>query len=125
MSEIKEYRQPNLTYRVGEKSIVGKVDGKESVQQAISHILSTERYSNPIYGDDYGAELNQYIGKDIGYITADIENTLNDALTQDDRITGVTVTDVSKSDEQPSACVVFFTVDTIYGEIDETIAVGM
>ena len=47
---IQEYRQPDLTYRMGESVIVGKItDRIESVKQSIRHILSTERYSNPIY----------------------------------------------------------------------------
>lgn len=121
--EVYSYRQPGLTYRLGADVISGHVDGLESVQQAIYHILSTERYSNPIYDDDYGVELEQYLGKDIGYITADIENTLTEALTQDDRITGVQVNDISKSTEQESACVIDFTVFTIYGKLEETMNV--
>ena len=122
---IYSYRQPNLTYRLGEKSIAGKVDKIEAVKQAIYHILQTERYSSPIYDDSYGVELEQYMGKDIGYITADIENTLREALCQDDRITDVQVNDVSKSIEQESACVVDFTVFTIFGTIEETLNVGL
>lgn len=122
-SNVYSYRQPNLTYRLGEKTVAGKINQLEAVKQSIYHILSTERYSNPIYDDDYGVELEQYIGKDIGYITADIENTLREALCQDDRITDVQVNDVSKSTEQESACVVDFTVFTIYGNIEETLNV--
>lgn len=123
VSETYSYRQPNLTYRLGDKTVAGKVDGLDSIRQAVFHILSTERYSSPVYDDDYGAELEQYIGKDIGYITADIENTLRDALCQDDRITDVQVDDVSRSAEQESACVVEFTVFTIYGNIEESLNV--
>ena len=73
---IQEYRQPDLTYRMGESAIVGKItDRIESVKQSILHILSTERYSNPIYDDDYGIELEKYIGQDKGTVIADIENT--------------------------------------------------
>ena len=122
-SNVYSYRQPNLTYRLGSKSVAGKIDKLESIQQAVYHILSTERYSNPIYDENYGVELEQYIGKDIGYITADIENTLRTALTQDDRITDVQVNEVSKSTEQQNACVIEFTVFTIYGNYDETLSV--
>ncbi len=122
-SNVYSYRQPNLTYRLGKKTVAGKIDQLEAVKQSIYHILSTERYSNPIYDDDYGVELEQYLGKDIGYITADIENTLREALCQDDRITDVQVNDVSKSTEEESACVIDFTVFTIYGNIEETLNV--
>lgn len=121
--EALEYRQPNLTYRLSDKIVAGKADGMEAIQQAIYHILSTERYSNPIYDDDYGIELEQYVGQDIGIIAADIEQTLKDALLQDDRIEDVTVNSVKKSENQNSACVVNFTVFTIYGTIEESLNV--
>ena len=117
------YRQPDLTYRLGNTTVAGKIDKLESIKQAVYHILSTERYSSPIYDDDYGVELERYIGKDIGYIQADIENTLKEALTQDDRITNVIVNDVEKSDKQKNACVIKFTVYTIYGNYNENMSI--
>lgn len=117
------YRQPDLTYRLGSTTVAGKIDKLESIKQAVYHILSTERYSSPIYDDDYGVELERYIGKDIGYIQADIENTLKEALTQDDRITNVVVNDVKKSDKQKNACVIEFTVYTIYGNYNENMSI--
>lgn len=117
------YRQPDLTYRLGNTTAAGKIDKLESIKQAVYHILSTERYSSPIYDDNYGVELEQYIGKDIGYIQADIENTLKEALTQDDRITNVVVNDVKKSDKQKNACVIEFTVYTIYGNYNENMSI--
>ena len=120
---IQEYRQPDLTYRMGESAIVGKITDKiESVKQSILHILSTERYSNPIYDDDYGVELEKYIGQDKGMVIADIENTLNEALTQDDRITKIKVNSITDGVESNSL-VVEFTVYTIYGEIGEVLNV--
>lgn len=117
------YRQPDLTYRLGNTTVAGKIDKLESIKQAVYHILSTERYSSPIYDDNYGVELEQYIGKDIGYIQADIENTLKEALTQDDRITNVVVNNVKKSDKQKNACVIEFTVYTIYGNYNENMSI--
>ena len=120
---IQEYRQPDLTYRMGESAIVGKItDRIESVKQSILHILSTERYSNPIYDDDYGVELEKYIGQDKGTVIADIENTWNEALTQDDRITKIKVNSITDGVESNSL-VVEFTVYTIYGEIGEVLNV--
>ena len=122
-TETYSYRQPNLTYRLGNTTVAGKIDKLESVKQAVFHILSTERFSNPIYDDEYGVELEQYIGKDIGFITASIENTLRDALCQDDRITDVQVDNVEKSSKQQGACVVEFTVFTIYGTYNDSLSV--
>lgn len=122
--ETYSYRQPNLTYRLGEKTVAGKIDKLESIKQAVYHILSTERFSNPIYDDDYGIELEQYIGQDIGFITASIENTLREALTQDDRITDVQVTDVRKSDRDSNSCLIDFIIFTVYGSYDEQMTVS-
>lgn len=119
------YREPNLTYKINEKNVTGNIDKLESIKQAIYHILMTERYSNPIYSDNYGVELEQYIGKDFGYVVAGIQTTLNDALTQDDRITSVVVNNVSKSDKQQNACLILFTVYTIYGNYDEELTLNV
>lgn len=120
---VYSYRQPNLTYRLGEKTVSGKIDKIESIKQAIYHILNCERWSNPIYDDNYGIELEQYIGKDFGFVVASIQDTLRDALLQDDRIMDVIVTDVSKSNEQQNACLIQFEVYTIYGTIKEELDV--
>lgn len=120
--ESYSYRQPNLTYKLGESTVAGKITDKiESVKQAIYHILMTERYSNPIYDDDYGVELEKYQNQDIGYIQANIQQTLKEALTQDDRITDVVINSVEKIDI--NSCIVDFTVYTIYGNIEEKINV--
>lgn len=114
------YRQPSLTYKLEGKGVNGKIDGIDSVKQAIYHILKTERYTNPIYDDNYGIELEQFIGSDYGYIVANIENALSDALTQDDRIKSVIVDSVLKDGNK---CHVKFTVKTIYGDMEENIDV--
>lgn len=125
IGESIQYRQPNLTYRVGDSTVAGKIDKLDSVKQAIYHILSTERYSNPIYDGDYGVELEQYIGKDIGFITAGIQETLRDALLQDDRISDVQVDNVEKSDKQNNACLIDFTVFTIYGTYKDSLSLAI
>ena len=125
IGESIQYRQPNLTYRVGDSTVAGKIDKLDSVKQAIYHILSTERYSNPIYDGDYGVELEQYIGKDIGFIMAGIQETLRDALLQDDRISDVQVDNVEKSDKQNNACLIDFTVFTIYGTYKDSLSLAI
>ena len=125
IGESIQYRQPNLTYRVGDSTVAGKIDKLDSVKQAIYYILSTERYSSPIYDGDYGVELEQYIGKDIGFITAGIQETLRDALLQDDRISDVQVDNVEKSDKQNNACLIDFTVFTIYGTYKDSLGLAI
>lgn len=121
-NNVAENIEPDLTYKLGSKTVAGKIDRIESIKQAIYHILSTERYSNPIYDDDYGVELEQYIGKDIGFISASIENELREALCQDDRISDVQVNNISKG-EQENSCLIEFTVFTKYENIEEELNV--
>jgi phage baseplate assembly protein W len=118
--EISFYRQPSLTWKLADDALGSKTDRLDAVKQAIYHILCTERYSNPIYDDNYGIELEQYIGAEFGKIKAGIENTLSDALTQDDRVLNVTVNDIVK---EKDFCNVRFTVRTIYGEMEGNVNV--
>ena len=87
---------PNLTYKCNDYQIAGKVDDLEAIEQAIQHILSIERYAYLIYDDNYGVELEKYIGQDISFLEATIEDTLKEALTQDDRIVDVQVTNIKE-----------------------------
>lgn len=121
-NNVTQVQQTDLTYRLGSRTVAGKIDKIDSIKQAIYHILSTERYSNPIYDDDYGVELEQYIGKDIGFISASIENELREALCQDDRISDVQVNSISIG-EQDNSCLIEFTVFTKYGTIEEELNV--
>lgn len=88
--------QPSKTYKDKINSIAGFVDNKEAIEQTISHILQTERYAHVIYSDNYGMEFEKYIGKPFEYFQATIERDLKDALTQDDRINDVKVTNTEK-----------------------------
>lgn len=91
---------PNKTYRCSETHIVGKVDDLEAVKQSIGHILSIERYAYIIYDDNYGVELEKYIGQSYEFLESTIEDTLREALLQDDRIVDVKVTKIYKSTEK-------------------------
>lgn len=87
---------PSKTYKLKNNQITGKVDDIEAIKQAIEHILSIERYAYLIYDDNYGIELQKYIGESKEYLEATIEDTLREALTQDDRILDVKVTDIKQ-----------------------------
>lgn len=118
---VYSYRQPGLTYGYNEENIAGKVDGQDAVKQAIHKMLLTERYGDAIYDEDYGVELEQYIGKGYGYLVAGIEDTLKDALLQDDRITDINVTEVKDLGNGEAS--ITFTASTIYGDIEDNLGV--
>ena len=103
--------------------IAGFVDDIEAIKQAVYHILSIERYAYAIYDDNYGVELEQYIGQDFEYLSATIQETLNEALTQDDRIFGVEVTNVEKTDN--NSALVEFNVLTRNDEIEMEVIVNV
>ena len=103
--------------------IAGFVDDIEAIKQAVYHILSIERYAYAIYDDNYGVELEQYIGQDFEYLSATIQETLNEALTQDDRIFGVEVTNVEKTDD--NSALVEFNVLTRNDEIEMEVIVDV
>lgn len=122
METIETVAYPSRTYRLGEEQVAGFVDGLEAIRQAVFHILSTERYAYPIYDDNYGVELEKYKGRGFGYLKATIENTLKDALLQDDRIIDVTVTDVLNT--QRDSALVQFTVTSNRGTFSSEVIVN-
>ena len=87
---------PSKTYKIDNDRISGYIDGIDAIKQAVYHILQVERYSCPIYDDNYGVELEQYQGVDFEYIETTIEDTLREALTQDNRINDVIVTNIER-----------------------------
>lgn len=113
-----------LTYKVDwERGIIaGKVDGLDSVKQAVLKILTTERYQHLIYSDNYGTEWRQILGKDHLYVRAEIRRMITEALLQDDRIQ--TISDFSTSWTSSEDIRVVFTVETLYGafQIDEEVS---
>ena len=107
--------ETSLTWQVKNGRIINKIDGQEAMIQAISKILETERSVYPIYSEDYGHDFDELIGKSDDYVETEIERVLEEALTEDDRITGVTVDDITVDGDKAT---VTATVSTIYGEIE-------
>ncbi len=110
------------TYRLDPetKRITGYIDGVEAIRQYVYKVLSTERASFSIYGTDdginYGVELERFIGKSFSFIKSDIERTITDALTQDERILGIK--DFYIGDPKNDTLIVSFGVSTIFGDIE-------
>ncbi len=122
MSVLKTYRSLNgrpttRTYQLDlENKRLGRriAENAEAINQAIFILLSIERFDYKIHSYDYGVELEELIGKRRGYVEADIRRRLNEALMQDDRITGTTEFRFSTDRESVT---VEFTVQTIFGNI--------
>lgn len=115
--------QPSKTYKDKETAVAGFIDNKEAIEQTISHILQTERYAYVIYPDNYGMEFEKYIGKPFEYLQATIERDLKEALTQDDRISDVKVTNAEKLSVDTAS--VEFDVYTVAGVIESEANFGL
>lgn len=126
-TEITEIVHPTRTYKVNilendENRVSGYVDGIESIQQAIYLILSSERYQHIIYSWDYGVELLDLIGKPMSYVTAELPRRIEEALIQDNRISGVTDFTFTK---KRNALLTTFTVVTEAGNISTELEVAV
>ncbi|MFQ7322813.1 MAG: DUF2634 domain-containing protein [Lactobacillus delbrueckii] len=104
-----------MTWEVKNGRIFSKIDDEAAVVQAVTKILETERSVYPIYSEDYGHDLDELIGKSEDYVEAEIQRVLEEALTQDDRITGVTVDDFDVHEDDTAT--ITATVTTIYGDL--------
>jgi hypothetical protein len=122
ISDYEDEMMSSKTYRLDPetKRITGYIDGVEAIRQYVYKVLSTERASFSIYGTDdginYGVELERFIGKSFSFIKSDIERTITDALTQDERILGIK--DFYIGDPKNDTLIVSFGVSTIFGDIE-------
>lgn len=112
---ITTYNEEGTLKTINTDRIEGYVDNIQAVKQAIYHILMTERYAYLIYDENYGVELEQYIGADLDYIETTLEETLKEALMHDLRINDVKVNSINKV--ETDKVLVNFTAFTIYGDL--------
>ena len=106
--------QPSLSWLINKETnrIEGTVDGLQAVRQAAEIILNVERYRWQIYRPYSGMEWKGLIGQDSGYVGAELQRRLVDALTVDDRITGISDYKYTVDGQKLRAT---FRVDTVYG----------
>jgi hypothetical protein len=114
-NEVEEVILPSLTYKVTDGRILGKIDYEDAMLQAIQKILTTARTEWAIYSDQYGHEMDDLIGKDWGYVNADVTRVLTEALMSDDRVNSVDIETMEQIDS--TSLNVKLTVSTLWGEI--------
>lgn len=117
-NETIEYiEQPSLTWKLdAEKQCIGgRLDGLDSVKQAASKILQTQRFRHLIYTPDYGAELDELIGTPPAFVKSEATRILQEALTQDDRITGVEAVRTTATGDN---LLIEFTLVSTYGSFE-------
>lgn len=108
--------QPSYTHKldIEHSKVAGMTQDREALLQAVYLILNVERYAYPIYSRRYGVELVDLIGKPKEWAMSELKRRVDEALTQDDRITGTGdwTFDTGKKTVRAS-----FTVHTIYGDL--------
>jgi len=118
LTNLEIENQPSRTYKLDfeRKRIGGMIDNERAIMQMVMKILSTERYAYVIYSSQYGVELDRLIGQDYDFIVSDLERTITEALTADDRVIDITDFQINKIGIDKME--VSFTVNTFDGSVD-------
>jgi len=106
---------PSRTYRVQNGRIAGWIDELGAMRQAIEKVLQTERFTWPIYTDNYGIELQDLMGQEHDLVRAEIERVVGEALLVDERI--IDLTHFTLTQESRTTILVSFLAITLYGQI--------
>lgn len=116
-TNLEEVEKSNLTYKLDfkRKRIIGIIDELEAVKQSVYKILNTERQSKLIYNQDYGVELQRFIGQDEDFVKSDLQRTITEALLADDRI--LEVKDFTLNPLESNLITINFSVISVFGDI--------
>ena len=112
---INEEVDTSRTYQLLKDKTQGYTNNLEALKQAIYKVLGTEQYEYPIYSFDYGISLENLIGKDIAYVSIELERRITECLVEDERIISVNQFAFETSGDE---LICSFTVKSIYGEIN-------
>ena len=124
LQDFSEVEIPSKDYSLdrSKSKINGTVEDLEALKQTIYFILNTERYEHLIYSWNYGVELADLIGQPYSYVVPELERRITEALTQDERITGVSDFSFEKNKNKVH---VAFVVLTIYGNVESEVNVSV
>ena len=101
------------------------IEGKQALKIWIQKILRTEKIKYKIYeiiDNGYGVSLIDYLNSDLptGFIYANIQSEINEALGSHPDIINVTGYDFERATRGVK---VSFTITTTYGQIDEGVSI--
>ena len=115
LTDLEIENHPSRTYKLDfeRKRIGGMIDNEQAIMQMVMKILYTERYAYVIYSSQYGVELDRLIGQDYNFIVSDLERTITEAITADDRVIDITDFQINKIGIDKME--VSFTVNSIVG----------
>ena len=109
--------QPGLTWWRDPQTnrIVGQVDGFQAVAQAVEVMLSVVRFRWQIYKPFFGVTWDGLIGLDVGYVAAELQRRVREAVMIDDRVTGVSNYSYTFDGDNLTAII---TVNTVFGPVN-------
>lgn len=112
-------QQPSLTWYLDRDTgrIQGTADGLDAVKQAVDIILHVERFRWQIFRSSSGMDWKGLIGQDPGYVAAELQRRLWDALRMDDRILAMENFQYKISGDTLTAS---FLVRSVLGDIQST-----
>lgn len=124
LPDVTFQQQPDLTWGIDKTTnrIRGTVTGWEAVRQAVEIILNVERFRWQIYWPYSGMQWNGLIGQDPGYVAAELQRRIQDALRMDDRVQGISDFSYTVSGDVLTASL---TVNTVYGEVESGVEVTL
>lgn len=116
--------QPDLTWwrDPDTNRIAGTADGHKAVAQAVEVMLLVERFRWQIYKPFFGMQWEGLLGNNPGYVAAELQRRIREAVTIDDRVTGISDFSYTISGDTMTAQV---TVDTVYGPLNQTVEVTL
>ena len=121
-TRIQKQTFSNRSYNDSGTCIRGMVNDLEALGQAIRKRLSTQQFEYPIYSFRYGVNWRDLIGKDQGYIRAEMQRMIRETLAEDDRILSV---DGFVFEFRGITCTCSFQVSSIFGQIREEVSVSV
>ena len=114
--------QPSQTWYLDRNTgrIRGRADGLEAVRQAVDIILNIQRFRGQIFLPSSGMDWKGLIGQDPGYVVAELQRRLWDALRMDDRILGLEDFQYQMTGD---TLTVSFTVKSVFGSLNKAMEV--
>ena len=114
--------QPSQTWYLDRNTgrIRGRADGLEAVRQAVDIILNIQRFRWQIFLPSSGMDWKGLIGQDPGYVVAELQRRLWDALRMDDRILGLEDFQYQMTGD---TLTVSFTVKSVFGSLNKAMEV--
>lgn len=124
IQDVEFQSQPDLTWwrDPDTNRIAGTADGHKAVAQAVEVMLLVERFRWQIYKPFFGMEWEGLLGQNPGYVASQLQRRIREAVTIDDRVTGISGFSYTVSGDTMTAQV---TVNTVYGPLNQTVEVTL